>query len=467
MKVTADRILALARSAHLAIEVGEAERYATPLSELLAELDGAARAFALDDPPTPRTVEMVGPDPASNGDAFVHRFDLGPRGAGLLDGLTVGIKDTIAISGVPRTRGRRTGWDHPGQDATIVSRILAAGGRIVGTLNLDAWCASATGESSEFGVVDNPLAPGRLAGGSSAGSGAALAAGLVDVAVGTDTAGSARIPASWCGVVALKPSHGAVPSDGVIGLDPTLDAVCPMARTVRECASLFTVLAEPRPVATTSSKRLGIVSGLESGYDAAGAAAMDEAVARFRSAGWSIASVSLPQWSSAWLIESMLLASSVPHFARTGWQGRWLEQAEEPLPWDVKPPQLVTLWILAAEALGDKSNGYYRLAHTRRQLLREEVQSAFETVDAILTPTTPTPAPKRAPRVPGSLLATTSGAATPVSTSTLTTPANLAGIPALAFPMGVSDDGLPASVQLHAPIGRDSWLFAAAEEVAD
>lgn len=464
-ELTAARIAELARSARLVIDDDEAARFAAPLTDLLLELEATARRFEADDVPA-EPIPIFAPDPATSYGAFIHRFERLPIGPGSLDGLAVGIKDTIALRGVPRTRGRKDGWDLPVKDATVVARILAAGGRIVGTLNLDAWSASATGEGSEFGIIENPRAANHLAGGSSAGAGAALAAGLVDLAIGTDTAGSARIPASWCGVYALKPSHGAIPSDGVIGLDPSLDDVCPMARTLADCRALFAVLAGSPADSTPSARRAGIIRGIKQDYDADGAAAVGEAVSRLTAAGWAVSEVDIPLWRSAWLIESMLLTTSVPYLARTGWQGRWFPGAEMPMPWDPRPPQLVTLWILAVEALGDRANDYYRAAQRHRQLLSEQVRIVFNSVDLILTPTTPTVAPRRAPVKEGSLLATASGAATAVTTSTLTTPANLTGIPALALPIGETAEGLPRSVQIHAPFGREAWLFEAAIHVA-
>jgi amidase len=469
MKRTAADVAALARAARIALSEDEVAAFVEPLATLLAELDGAARRFAAG-PATPpeapvRTIDFTRPDPVADHGAFIHRFKLPPTGSGSLDGMTVGIKDTVAIAGVPLTRGRTRGWDRPAVDAPVVTRILAAGGTIVGTLNLDAWSSAATGESSEFGAIENPRAPGHLVGGSSAGSGAALAGGLVDLAIGTDTAGSARIPAAWCGLYALKPSHGLIPSQGVVGLDPSLDDVCPMARGLDECSAFFRSIADPCDPPSRSGGRVGVVSGLEATYDDEGAAAMTEALARFRGAGWTVEMLEVPLWSSAWEIESMLLATSVPHFVRTGWQGRWVEAAEPAISWDAQPTQLVALWMLAAEALGDRANDYYRLAASCRAELRRQAAYAFSAVDIILTPTTPTPPPRRSPLHAGSVLATTSGAATPVPTSTLTTPANLIGIPALAVPAGDTPEGLPRSVQLFTSLGRDNSLFSAAEEL--
>ena len=128
-------------------------------------------------------------------------------------------------------------------DAVVVERILAAGGRIVGKLNMDGWSAGGSGETSAFGAPRNPVNPTHTPGGSSGGSSAAVRCGAVDLALGVDQAGSARMPASYCGVVAIKATQGLVPTFGVTHHDHTLDAVCPMARTVSEAELLLTVVA--------------------------------------------------------------------------------------------------------------------------------------------------------------------------------------------------------------------------------
>jgi Asp-tRNA(Asn)/Glu-tRNA(Gln) amidotransferase A subunit family amidase len=239
-----------------------------------------------------------------------------------------------------------------------------------------------------------------------------------------------------------------------------------MARGLADCASFHDVLADPADVPLRSTRRIGIVTGLEATYGPDGADALEAALAGLRAAGWSVEGVDIPLWASAWEIESMLLATSVPYFVRTGWQGRWTAGTEPAIPWDARPTQLVALWMLAAEALGERANHYYHLAATQRAALRRQTATAFSRVDLVVTPTTPTPPPRRAPLRADSMLATTSGAATPVPTSTLTTPANLTGIPALAVPFGTTGGGLPRSVQFHAAMGEDQLLFRAATEIA-
>ena len=180
--------------------------------------------------------------------AFIRRCRVVGRPTGRLAGRTVGLKDNIRLAGVPMTNGSRL-LEHyvPDVDAVVVERLLDAGAVIVGKLNMDDMGFAGTSETSAFGVVRNPRNPAFSAGGSSGGSGAAVAAGAVDLALAVDQGGSGRIPASWCGVVALKPTHGLVPSFGITYLDHTIDFVCPLARTVAEVAEALEVIAGDDP----------------------------------------------------------------------------------------------------------------------------------------------------------------------------------------------------------------------------
>ena len=456
------------------LEPGQAAAFSRALSALFDEFEAGRRAIAGQTPPPRalRSLEIRRPteieDPVN---AFIHRFELDPEEPGVLEGQTVGVKDLVAIAGVPRTRARidPAAWDAPDYDATLVTRILQAGGRITGTLNLDLWACGATGESSEFGLARNPHGEARLPGGSSSGSGSALAAGLVDLAIGTDTGGSARIPASWCGVVGLKPTLGAVPAHGIVGIEPSFDAACPMARTVDSCATFFEVLSgrsASSGSAVSQRLRIGVVEGVSDGCDSASASALAEARDALRRAGHRVTDVKVDLWANSWSIVSMLLTTSVPYFVRTGFQGRWTTTPVAPtVPGSANPPQLFTLWALALSALGDEANTIYHEAQSARVALSDQVARAFESYDILLTPTTPTVAPLRAPKNEGDLVATASGAETAVITSTLTTPANLTGIPAIAVPFGLDQDGMPRSVQLHAAWDNEAALFAAARIV--
>jgi amidase len=472
MTIRVQDVRQLAERAGLELTAAEAEAFVAPSAALLQEFEATAARLAVDAEVAParRQIAFHPADDVVDGvpvNAFVHRFDSPPTGEGPLSGLRVGIKDAVAIAGVPRTRGRRTGWDWPQRDATVVSRILAAGGRIVGTLNLDAWSASATGEGSHFGLARNPHGADRLPGGSSSGAGSAVAHGMVELAVGTDTAGSARIPASWCGIVALKPSHGIIPADGVLGLDPTLEDVCPMARSSTDCARLFSVMSGREVEIDRGPWRVGLVEGVEYGCDEGTRAALKSAAQHLNAAGCTVETIEIPRWRDAWEIESLLLASGVPYLIRTGWQGRWCMPTDPPVHGDARPPQLIALWSLALEALGTKSNEYHWIAQQARQRLARATEAALQRVDVLLTPTTPSTAPRIAPKIDGDLLATSSGGATPVITSILTTPANLTGVPALALPCGRDADWMPCSIQLHAAADRESTLFSAARIIED
>lgn len=161
-----------------------------------------------------------------------------------LAGKTIGIKDTVCIAGLPMTCASRLLYDYtPDIDATVIKRILEAGGHITAVLNTDDFAFSGGGHTSAYGVGLNPANPEHSAGGSSCGSAIAPATGIVDIALGGDQGGSIRIPASWSGIVGLKPTHGLVPYTGIAGFDRTIDHIGPMARTVEDAALMLSVIA--------------------------------------------------------------------------------------------------------------------------------------------------------------------------------------------------------------------------------
>ena len=211
----------------------------TDFADLLDRLDGELPLPA----PEPRDPGYVPSSDENPHNAFIRRCHVEGSGSGPLAGLTVGLKDNISLAGIPTTNGSRMTSSTPVHDAVAVERILAAGGTIVGKLNMDDFGASGLGETSAFGAPRNPVDPTRSAGGSSGGSGAAVRAGEVDLSLGVDQGGSGRIPAAFCGVVAVKPTHGLVPSWGIIHIDHTIDFVTPIARTVEGAALLLGVIA--------------------------------------------------------------------------------------------------------------------------------------------------------------------------------------------------------------------------------
>jgi Asp-tRNA(Asn)/Glu-tRNA(Gln) amidotransferase A subunit family amidase len=167
---------------------------------------------------------------------------VGSGSAGLLAGVPVAIKDLMDVGGMPLTGGSRALDAVPQRDAEVVARLKRAGAVVVGLSNLHEFAYGITSDNPRFGRVVNPAAADRIPGGSSGGSAAAVAAGIVRLAVGTDTAGSIRVPAACCGIVGFKPSYDALPRSGVLDLGPTLDHVGPMARSVEDAATMFTAM---------------------------------------------------------------------------------------------------------------------------------------------------------------------------------------------------------------------------------
>ena len=174
---------------------------------------------------------------AATGNVIVTALDEQPGDTGPLAGWRVGVKDNIGVAGVRSTRGSAFFADHVAvDDAEVVTRMRAAGAGITATLNMAEFALGVTSQNSVHGGVVNPWDPGRIPGGSSGGSGAAVAAGLVDAALGTDTGGSVRLPASMCGVTGLRPTYGTVPEAGIFPCCPETDATGPLTRTARRRA---------------------------------------------------------------------------------------------------------------------------------------------------------------------------------------------------------------------------------------
>ncbi|HVY98051.1 MAG TPA: amidase [Dongiaceae bacterium] len=360
---------------------------------------------------------------------------------GPLHGVPVGIKDLVEMAGVPTTFSSRAGSPRQGRaDAAVIRHLEAAGAIVIGKTNLLEYAYGAV--HPDFGQTNNPWNPALTSGGSSGGSAAAVAAGMCYAALGTDTGGSIRIPASYCGCVGLKPTYGLVPLDGVQALSWSLDHAGPLARSCADAALFLEGLTgRPHPVAAPKLQgmRLGVMQheGAEKWLQPEVVARFEEAVKILEKAGAGIETVSIPD---------LALASDAV-LAMIGPEASIVHQAliaREP----EKFGPITRMQIEAGFAIP-------ATAYARAQLLQQELKrrfaALFDRIDAILSPAVPWVAPAEDPPLnddsgPGEMLY--SGLY------------NLTGLPALVLPMGIAGQGLPAGLQIVTPWGADDLAFS-------
>jgi aspartyl-tRNA(Asn)/glutamyl-tRNA(Gln) amidotransferase subunit A len=340
---------------------------------------------------------------------------------------TVGVKDVIDVAGMPTTAGSKILHRVPDRDATCVARLRAAGAAIVGKLNSHEFAYGALTNSPHFGPALNPWNPEHTTGGSSGGSGAAVAAGLVDAALGTDTAGSVRIPAAFCGVTGHRPSTGLVPNDGVFPTSWSLDTVGPFARSAAECWRILELIAD-RPVPEAAREpRIGVVTSLFERADPDVAGACEAAM---RDLPGRLEQVEIPLHEEIETITQLVMLPEA-----TAAHGQWLRTRLADYGPDVRARLLAGLFLPPTA---------YVTGLRARRWARQEFERELGEYDLLVAPAMPTTAPRLDAIPPDYRL----------QLIPYNSPAALLGLPVTAVPCGLVE-GLPVGLALWGRHGED------------
>jgi aspartyl-tRNA(Asn)/glutamyl-tRNA(Gln) amidotransferase subunit A len=403
-----------------------------------------------------------------------------------LAGVPVAIKDVLVMQGAPSTAGSKILWGYrPPYDATVITRLEAAGAVLLGKTNCDEFAMGSSNENSAYGPVRNPADTERVPGGSSGGSAAAVAANLAVAALGTDTGGSIRQPASFCGVVGVMPTYGRVSRYGLIAFASSLDRIGPFAGSVRDAATVLGAIAGHDPCDATSLRAPvedyatasdqpaeGLRIGVPAEYFAEGLddevrAAVERGIAALKDAGCAIKPVHLPHTKYAvpayYLIATAEASANLARFdgVRYGYRSpksetlaaMYSHTRDEGFGAEVKRRILLGTYALSAGYY----DAYYRKAQQVRRILAEEFLRAFTEVDAIVTPTSPVPAFRLGEKTGDPL--------SMYLADIYTVTGSLAGICGVSVPCGTTRDGLPVGMQVLATHLGESTAFRAARAV--
>ena len=414
----------------------------------------------------------------------------GTPGSAPLWGVPVLVKDNICVRGVPTTCcSKILAGFRPPYDATVVERLRRDGAILLGMANMDEFAFGSSCEHSCYGPTRNPWDTARVPGGSSGGSAAAVAAGLAPLALGSDTGGSIRQPASFCGVAGLKPTYGRVSRYGLVAFASSLDQIGPLARGVGDCALLLQTLAGFDERDSTSADvpaggyvkacaqgakglRIGVPREyLGEGIDPEVAGAVRAAIAEFEKMGCSVQELSMPHTEYAvptyYIVAAAEASSNLARFDGV----RFGRRAARPSTGSGRADgSLLEMYTRSREqgfgpeakrriTLGTfvLSSGYYDAYYGRalkvRTLIKRDFDQAFEKVDVLVTPTAPTPAFRLGEKLEDPL--------TMYLSDILTISVNLAGVPALSLPCGFTRAGLPIGLQVIAKPFGEEVLFRA------
>ena len=377
------------------------------------------------------------------------------RWRGPLHGVPLAFKDLCAVPRLPSSGGTRTpDYFQSPHPCTAVVRLLGAGAIALGTLNMTELALGPFGDNAHHGDVQNPWCAGHVSGGSSSGSGAAVAAGLVPGALGSDTGGSIRLPAACCGIVGLKPTYGRVSRAGVMSLSWTMDHLGPMARTVGDVALMLGVAAGHDPLDATSSAHevpdyvaaidaplAGLRAGVPENHFAEGVgpevmAAVTTAVRCLQECGVRVASVRVPDPAAI----TSLCNNPIVRTECAATHARLLREH----PQDLQP----VVRSRAESGLDVKAVDYVLALRRRPEIAREFIAAVFADADVLITPTTAEPAPTYAAAKSGTV---TDVVARMAAFTRFTRIFNTIGLPALSLPCGFTASGLPLAVQI---VGR-------------
>jgi aspartyl-tRNA(Asn)/glutamyl-tRNA(Gln) amidotransferase subunit A len=415
------------------------------------------------------------PDPYH---AFITQCEPRATGEGRLSGCTIAIKDNISTRGIPTTCGSRILQGYiPPYDAFVVERVKAEGAILLGKTNMDEFGMGNTTENSGYGPTRNPVDMGRVPGGSSGGSGAAVAAGMARLALGTDTGGSIRCPAAFCGIVGLKPTYGRVSRYGLIAYANSLEQIGPMARSVEDIALLMRVISAYDPHDSTAAPkafdhhpdsnirgmRIGVPEEFfGEGVDPRIASTVFHAIERLEELGAEVITCNMPSMRyalAAYYTTCMSEASSnlarydgvrygLPVDYRKQWHHAFQEVREKGFGKEVRRRVMLGTFALSSGYYGK----YYLKAQAARESVRADFARLFTRMDLLAGPTMPTVAFR---------LGEKSDPLSSYLADILTVPANLAGVPAISVPCG-KIEGLPVGLQLMGRFYDDERVIDAA-----
>ena len=402
---------------------------------------------------------------------------------GLLAGIPVGIKDNMCTQGIPTTCASKILENFvPPYESTVTQKLADAGAVMVGKTNLDEFAMGSSTENSAYQVTANPWDVSRVPGGSSGGSAAAVASGECTVALGSDTGGSIRQPASFCGVVGLKPTYGLVSRFGLVAFASSLDQIGPFGRSIEDAAILLSAIAGYDSKDSTSLKvdipdytqflkpdinklRIGVIKEtFGEGLDTAVAQAVNKAIEQLKNLGAEVQEISCPRFRyglpTYYIIAPSEASANLARYDGVKYGLRtadpenlldmYMRTRAEGFGTEVKRRIMVGTYTLSAGYY----DAYYLKAQKVRTLIKQDFENAFGQVDVLVCPTVPTTAFKAGEKT-----------ADPLSmylTDLMTITVNLAGLPGLSLPCGFDDNGLPIGLQLIGNVLREDQLFQVA-----